>query len=594
MGESLMSVPREDISINSNSPKNSRGCALVVDDDITNRLVLASFLKKEGFDIIEAENGKLALELYSEHKPDIIFMDIMMPVMDGLESTKHIRAIDNNDFVPIIFVTAMTDSDTITHCIDAGGDDFLTKPINHINLQAKIHSMERIRDMHRSITELNKKAYHEQKVAEHIFTDVVGKLNVKIEQIHTLIRPLELFSGDMLLTAFTPSRDIHILLADFTGHGLSAAIGALPVSETFHAMTAKGYDIDEILKNINIKLKKLLPTNMFMTAQYVSINHKLNYITACNCAMPDILVLDKSANRLKEKIISRGMPLGIDAEFDFSKIVEYFKITNGDRIFLSSDGIIESTNTKGEEFGEQGFKNALLSARSTNNTQSFFDDVVKKFDAFCKDSPPSDDISLVEILCVPENIPPWDMLSLLSSDESDFSEGASPLDNKVIDHNSTEISINLNSNNLKNTDPVPLVINNIIQLSASDIPKQSLFIILTELYINALDHGILDLDSKLKSSATGFEKYFSEREKRLNNLNSGYVRMSFQIQNYASGGEFSLIFEDSGNGFNFEEYNNRTTDENAFSGRGISLIKQLCKSITYYTPGNKVEVIFQW
>ena len=581
------------IAESSQSP-NSRGKALVVDDDITNRLVLKGFLNKSGFEVVEAENGRQAIDYYTEEQPDIIFMDIMMPVMDGLEASKQIKSMNKREFIPIIFLTAMTDSDTITHCIDAGGDDFLTKPVDMIQLQAKIRSMERIRDFHRKITELNQKIYHEQKVAEHIFTDVVAKGNANIEHIHSLLRPAELFSGDMLLTAFTPSRDIHILLADFTGHGLSAALGALPASEVFHAMTTKGYGIDEILNSINTKISKLLPTNMFMAAQYVSISNDLKYITVCNCGMPDILLLNSDRSAIKQRMPSQGMPLGIIPDFNFSSICEHHNITYGDRIILSSDGVLEATNIQGEQFGEQRFEQALLVTQDRDNPESCFNEVVNIFDTFCHNSPQADDISLVEIPCIPENLPPWDMETILQF----YEEKLEVLINSSSEENSeedmSEACFHLNAYNMRNIDPVPLILNHINQLTNNNIPHQSLFIILSELYINALDHGILELSSELKSNAEGFEKYFSEREQRLSSLEKGYIRIALKIKFNETGGRVHITFKDSGSGFNHEDFGGEQNNENSLSGRGIYLIRQLCSSVTYIDPGNQVKAVYQW
>ena len=578
----------------SSQPSISRGKALVVDDDTTNRLVLKRFLSKSGFEVVEAENGRQAIDCYSKEHPDIIFMDIMMPVMDGLESSRQIKDMNSREFVPIIFLTAMTDSNTITRCIEAGGDDFLTKPVDMIQLQAKIRSMERIRDFHREITELHQKIYHEQKAAEHIFTAVVARGNANIEHIHSLLRPADLFSGDMLLTAFTPPRDIHILLADFTGHGLSAALGALPASEVFHAMTAKGYGIDEILNSINKKLSHLLPTNMFMAAQYVSISNDLKYITVCNCGMPDILLLDRDCSVIKERMSSQGMPLGIMPNFNFSTICEHYNIAYSDRIILSSDGLLEATNAKGEQFGEQRFEQALLSTQQNNNTSACFDNVVHMFDTFCHDRPQADDVSLVEIPCVPENLPPWDKQTILQFYEEKLEVLRSPAAVEDSAKDLSEISLLFNTYSLRNVDPVPLIINHINQLTNADVPHQSLFLILSELYINALDHGVLDLNSELKSSAEGFEKYFSEREQRLNALDKGCIRITLQIQFHKTGGQVNIKLKDSGNGFNHTNYGDDQNNENSLSGRGIALVKQLCSSVTYFDPGNHVEAIYQW
>ncbi|NOZ37715.1 MAG: fused response regulator/phosphatase [Gammaproteobacteria bacterium] len=566
-------------------PLTQRGKALVVDDDMTNRFVLSEFLITSGYEVIEAENGKQAIERYIEESPDIIFMDVMMPVMDGLESSKQIKSMANMEFVPIIFLTAMTDSDTITRCTDAGGDDFLSKPINIVQLQAKIHSMERIRDIHREIAALHKEIYHEQQIAEHIFTYVITRGNAKLEYIHTLLRPAGLFSGDMLLIDFTPSRDIHILLADFTGHGLSAALGALPVSEVFHAMSAKGYGLDEILSNINKKLYQLLPTNMFMAAQYIILSHNLEYITVCNCGMPNVLLLDRQANIIKARIPSRGIPLGIDPDFDFSKIREHCDITPGDRLILSSDGIIEATNNQGEQFGEERFEQTLLKLQDQED-DSYFQDLENIFDSFCQGGLHTDDISLVEIPCIAENIPLWNKQQTLET-------GSSAKAGAVADI-SSEINLLFNGYCLKNVDPVPLVINHINQLANTDVPHQDLFVILSELYTNALDHGVLKLDSSLKSSDNGFEKYFSERKKRLNELIEGHIRLTLQIRLHDTGGQFNIVFEDSGSGFNYRDFIGGTTYGSSFSGRGIYLVRQLCTSLIYFEPGNRVEAVYQW
>lgn len=576
-------------------PLIRRGKALVVDDDITNRFVLSEFLSIAGYETIEAENGKQAIERYIEQQPDIIFMDVMMPVMDGLESSRQIKAMANGEFVPIIFLTAMTDSDTITRCTEAGGDDFLSKPINIIQLQAKIHSMERIRNVHREIAALHNEIYHEQQIAEHIFTYVITRGNTNIEHIHTLQRPAELFSGDILLTDFSPSRDLHILLADFTGHGLSAALGALPVSEVFHAMSAKGYRIDEILSSINKKLSQLLPTNMFMAVQYVCISHNLEYISVCNCGMPDILLLDRKRKTIKTRIPSRGIPLGIDSEFDFSNIFENRDIEYGDKILLSSDGVIEATNTRGEQFGEQRFEQVLLSAIRKDNTHPYFDDVVHAFDSFCQGSRQMDDISLVEIPCISENIPSWNTqraMHAIKNKEKSIKDSSKKVDD--ITDTSSEINLLFNGYCLKNVDPVPLLINHINQLSNTDVPHQDLFVILSELYTNSLDHGILNLDSSLKSNAEGFEKYFSEREQRLNTIDKARIRIIVQMQFHGTGGLFKIIIEDSGSGFNHEYFTSLENKGNALSGRGIYLVKQLCTSLTYFGPGNKAEAVYQW
>jgi len=111
---------------------------LIVDDDATNRMVLGAYLKNDGFQIVSANDGKTAVDLFQSESPDLILMDIMMPVMDGYESTIQIKSLSGDRFIPIIFLTAMTDEKALTRCVEVGGDDFLTKPYNRTILKSKI------------------------------------------------------------------------------------------------------------------------------------------------------------------------------------------------------------------------------------------------------------------------------------------------------------------------------------------------------------------------------------------------------------------------------------------------------------------------
>ena len=136
---------------------------LLVDDTKTDRLIMTAYLNKLGHEVITGENGQQAIELYQSEQPDLIIMDVIMPLMDGHEAAARIRG-NGEEWIPIIFLSARVDPEDIVKGIDAGGDDYLTKPVDHTVLAAKMKAMQRISAMrHRLIKVSNEleKANHE-------------------------------------------------------------------------------------------------------------------------------------------------------------------------------------------------------------------------------------------------------------------------------------------------------------------------------------------------------------------------------------------------------------------------------------------------
>jgi len=569
------------------SDQQSIGLALIADDELSNRIVLNALLKKMGYTTIQAVNGAEAVERFKENQPDIIFMDIMMPVMDGFDSTIQIKALCGDTFVPIIFLTAMTDEKALARCVEVGGDDFLTKPFNHTVLKSKIKAMERIRNLHREVVTLLDQRQHEEEIAEKIFSGAVITGNVMPEKLKSLMRPAAVFSGDVLLTAYAPNGDLNVLLGDFTGHGLSAALGALPVSETFRAMTVKGFSVDQILNEINRKLHALLPTGMFMAAQFIRINHTMESMTLCCCGMPDILITNATGTEIKHRIPSTGLPLGILPDADYLHSISSIIADLGDRALLASDGVTEARSPDGEYFGQERLEKRL----SQGSIQgSIVESIAHTLEEFCLDAPQDDDISLVEIPFLPDVLAVFDKKQPLISHKA-----ASLKDDSNSPHNSLKFVVTLEGPRLLKIDPVPLLINQIQELESLKEQRRVIFTILSELYINALDHGILNLNSTLKAEPGGFTTYFTEREKRLKELSDGHITISIHSYLFPTGGEIVIRVEDSGPGFDYKSYiSNIQADSSIPSGRGLMLTKKLCKSFIYSEPGNKVEATYAW
>lgn len=553
--------------------------ALIVDDEMTNRLILRSLLKKLGYETIEAANGQQAVDLFRTQSPRIVFMDVMMPVMDGYEATRIIKREAGNNFIPVIFLTAMTDEDSLQTCIDAGGDDFLIKPYDKFLLQSKIQAMERIANLNNEIRGMYSLIHREQEIAELVFNNAVQKTNIVNDNIRSIIRPASTFSGDMILSEYSPSRDIHFLIGDFTGHGLSSALGAMPVSEVFRAMTAKGFTPEEILTGINKKLRQFLPVGMFLCVQLISISHNLDQVTIFNAGMPELLIVDGETNQIKQHVQSNILPLGVIDQLNTKEAAQTLALQQNDKLIMHSDGLTEAWSESDEEFGEERLATSINQAPKGK----IFDNLLKELELFCGSRSQSDDVTLIEITCIPELLPRISSHEVIPRKEHNFESKGD-----------WDYSFSLKNKRLRETNPVPIIINQIMEMEGIEAERQSLFTVLTELYVNALDHGVLGLNSKIKSDPAGFTIYFQEREKRLSDISLGHVNFHLAIEQNDNIRSIKVRVEDSGDGFDFNNFPIPGSDNTALSGRGILLVRDLCESLNYLGNGNISEAIYSW
>ena len=139
---------------------------LVVDDVADNVEILRMRLASLGYEVVVAEDGEQALAKVREVLPDLVLLDIMMPKIDGLEVVRRLKADKGLPFIPVILVTAKAGPKDIVAGLDAGGDDYLTKPIDHGALVARVRAMLRIKTLHDEVQALNKGL--EAKVSEQV------------------------------------------------------------------------------------------------------------------------------------------------------------------------------------------------------------------------------------------------------------------------------------------------------------------------------------------------------------------------------------------------------------------------------------------
>ena len=241
---------------------------------------------------------------------------------------------------------------------------------------------------------------------------------------------------------------------------------------------------------------------------------------------------------------------------------------------MFSDGVIETENAEGEAFGYAGIKACLKSK------QDSFDTVLQSLSLHRGNLGQQDDITLVEVKCDP---------SLVS--QAEYHQPSNQVTEPATEwrHVAT-----LYADTLKRLNPVPMVVNALMDIQGLTPCRESIFLVVTELFVNSLEHGLLELDSSLKKSADGFSQYFELRQTRLERLEQGYIKIMFHHRPDGDGGRLTIRVQDSGRGFDPTNTISNLDGNESMSGRGLTLIRQICESLTYSEDGRQATAVYRW
>ncbi len=563
---------------------------LIVDDERLSRNIISKHLRSAGFTTLIAENGQEGIDVFMREQPDIVIMDIMMPGIDGYEATQIIKEKAGECFVPVICLTSLEDEKGLAKCVEVGADDFLSKPVTPTILNAKIDAMMRIRALYNTVKNQEKELRVlldekelEQAIAEKVFFRVVTRGCLDAPNLRHFVSSMALFNGDTILAARRPSGELNVLVGDFTGHGLSAAIGVIPLCETFYSMAEKGFGFNEIVLKINEKLKQLLPSSLFLAAGIVQVDSRNGAISVWIGAFPDAYVVGKEGG-IKKRLRSRNLPLGVVDNDTLNSTVEVMSISEGDRLFFCTDGVTEARGPNGEMFGEK----RLYECIERNRGESLLDAVRADVSSFCGGASQSDDVTMVEITYCEE---------ATSSPEAEHHPGVpkkSVLEGKIKPPLAWKIAMDLTADRLRDTNPVPMLLSILTEDEKLSQHKENIFLVLSELFTNALEHGILRLNSSLKKDPEGFAQYWEAREKALAELKEG--SMKIELEHFVSdkGRKLVIRIEDSGPGFSYSNAHPSLDENVSAASRGLPLVFSLCKELTFRGNGNQVEAVYEW
>jgi CheY-like chemotaxis protein len=365
---------------------------LAVDDEPINRCLLEDLIESR-YELNVVDSGQACLDSVKERLPELILLDISMPNMDGFETCRLLKQDSIMGAVPIIFLTARISIEDERKGLQLGAVDYITKPFSESILLARIKTHIDLSRTHSLLEQSYALVKKDQDYIEYIMQTMREDKRFIAENIASAISPVNSSNGDIVLSALAPNGHRHLLIGDFTGHGLSAAIAGPLVSSLFYIQTGQGISLDRIIERINIELFSKLPAEVFMAAVWVDWNPQTNQVTLWNCGMPPLLHF-----RGGEKIAqydSVFLPLGIKAcLIECMQPSQTIQCLPEDTLFGYSDGVLDVRNPSGEAYGQQRLElflhQVVILSKETSS-------VVEALESYANGTEIQDDITLVQL-----------------------------------------------------------------------------------------------------------------------------------------------------------------------------------------------------
>jgi serine phosphatase RsbU (regulator of sigma subunit) len=334
---------------------------LIAEDDNFSRFVLASTLEKKGHKVVAAENGLKALEAFQKEFFPMLILDWMMPGMDGLEVCRQVRELMRENYTYIVLLTTLEGKSNYLEAMDAGADDFMTKPFDADQLTGRIHIAKRIIGLQRRVAEgareLREKSEQMEKDLKMAHELQMALLPQQFPSIppgalptesaikfSSFYYPMAAVSGDFFTVNRLSDTAVAVFIADVMGHGVSAGLVTTMISALVERFSAAAADPAVMLTKINRSLLAIFKhtgSTLFVTGFYLVADAARSRMLYANAGHPEPLLLHRRRGEL-ESISSEGgngPALGLFDEAQYRTC--QCPMAVDDFIMLFTDGLFE-------------------------------------------------------------------------------------------------------------------------------------------------------------------------------------------------------------------------------------------------------------
>jgi len=373
---------------------------LYVEDNADLRNHLRALLK-ENYNVFLAVDGKDGLIKAKKYKPDLIITDQMMPHTSGRTLLREVRKDKELSLIPVIFLTARAGTEARIESLDAGADDYITKPFDEGELLIRIRNILRARAQEKELAELNRKleAKVEEQMAEielaaRIQKDLLPKQAPEVAGYEIAGRniPAKLVGGDYFDFICLDKHRYGICLGDVCGKGLPASLVMANLQATIRGQAFFSTSAKQCLERSNKLLFHCTDKKTFTSLFFAVLDTQSNTLRYANAGQNLPLIF--SPGRKPKPLEISGLVLSVMENMSYKE--EEIKINSGDLLLIYSDGICEAMNEELEELGEERLQEIVVLYRNFSANE-LIEKIISSVKFFTRGAPQNDDMTLVVI-----------------------------------------------------------------------------------------------------------------------------------------------------------------------------------------------------
>jgi serine phosphatase RsbU (regulator of sigma subunit) len=365
---------------------------LIVDDNPASVEIFQMRLAANNYDIITASDGEAGLAMARQYHPDLILLDIMMPKMDGIEACRHLKSDTTLPFMPIIMVTAKTDTKDVVRGLEAGADEYLIKPVNHAALVARVKSMLRIKSLHDTVLEQSAQLTVQLKTAtkiQSLFWPSIPELSGG-SHVWAVSIPAAYVGGDLYDVIPLSDDSLLAYVADVSDKGVPAALIMAALSTKIRSEVRVQKEVDKLLEAVNKSTYDLTAEEgFFATIALVRFWPRSGKMQlAMGGHLKPLWIRAGGTGDLPP---INGISLGVTPDAGYEK--KEIWLSPGESLLLYTDGITEACNLDQELMG---LDRVLASIKSAQGPP-WGSTILEAIRLWQRDVPACDDITLLEI-----------------------------------------------------------------------------------------------------------------------------------------------------------------------------------------------------